>query len=187
MQAVRIDVRADARRAVAEFRAMASDVRDKATYRALNRALDKVGTETGREVRKEYNVKASAVRNALRKKRANAKSLWARLIAEGTRLGLIEFDARWRQRMPVGASVRIKVAGGRKSVRGAFIATNKHTGYTGVFRRTGAARFPIRNLRSISIPQAVMNKAVLAALERVAVETFNKNFAQQIRYLSGST
>ncbi len=186
MASIRIDVRTDVKRAVAEFSAMASDIKDKATYRALNRALDKVATETGREVRKIYNVKASAVRNALRKTKATSKSLSARMLVEGARLGLIEFDARWRRGMPIGASVKIKVAGGRKNVQGAFIATNRHTGYTGVFRRTGRTRMPIRNLRSISIPQAIMNKLVLAALETVAVETFNKNFEQQVRYLSGS-
>ena len=186
MAEIRFDMRSDIKRTVAEFSAMASDVKDKATYRALNRALDKVGTETGREVRKEYNVKLAAVRNALSKRRANSRSLSARLLVEGARLGLIEFAARWRQGMPVGASVKIKVAGGRKTIKGAFIATNRRTGYTGVWRREGKSRMPIRNLRSISIPQAVMNRMVLAALEAVAVETFNKNFEQQVRYLSGS-
>jgi hypothetical protein len=54
-----------------------------------------------------------------------------------------------------------------------------------VWRRTGRDRYPIRNLRSISIPQAFGNKAVLAALEIHATETFNKNLQQQLRYLSG--
>lgn len=181
---VRLDVRTDIHRSVAEFRALKTEVQQKATYRALNRALDKVGTETGREIRKEYNVRQRAVTSALRKRRAHPKSLFARLIVEGVRLGLIEFDARWSRRMP-GTSVKVKTRGGRSVVRGAFIAVNRATGYRGVFRRLGKARYPIRNLRSISVPQAFSNQKVLSALDRVGVETFDKNFHQQIRYLSG--
>jgi hypothetical protein len=178
---VRIDVRTDIKRAVAEVQALRKDI-DKATYRALNRAIDKVATETGREIRKEYNVRQKAITSALRKRRAHKKSLFARLIVEGVRLGLIEFAARQNR---AGTSVKIKVKGGRKTVKSAFIAANTATGYRGVWRRVGKDRYPIRNLTSISVPQAFANKTVIAALEKVAVETFNKNFEQQVRFLSG--
>ncbi len=181
---VRVSVRSDMKRMVAEF-ALERKKANKATMRALNRALDKVATETGREIRKTYNVKAGAIRKALSKRRASGSNLSARMIVEGVRLGLIEFDARWTRKMPIGATVRIKVAGGRKPVRGAFIASNTATGYRGVWRRVGRERYPIRNLRSISIPQAFSNKAVVAALEKHAAETFNKNLLQQLRYLTG--
>lgn len=173
-------MRSDIKRAVAEFRSLRDDVQKKATYRALNRALDKAATETGREIRKEYNVKQRAIRGALRKRRANSKSLFARLIVEGVRLGLVEFAPRQNK---VGTSVKIKVKGGRETVKGAFIATRRWQ-YRGVFRRRGKERLPIVYLRSISVPQAFANKAVLDALEKVALETFNKTFEQQIRFLS---
>jgi hypothetical protein len=181
---VRIDVRSDMKRTIAEFSLERKKI-DKAVVRALNRALDKVATQTGREIRKEYNVKQRAIMAALSKRKAFSGRLSARMIVEGTRLGLIEFDARWSRKMPIGATVKIKVHGGRKAVRGAFIATNRGNSYRGVWRRTGRDRYPIRNLRSISIPQAFGNKAVLAALEIHATETFNKNLQQQLRYLSG--
>lgn len=189
--AIRISVRSDIKRAVAEFSAERKAV-EKATYRALNRALDKAATDTGREIRKEYNVKQRAIRSALRKRRASSKSLFAKLLVEGVRLGLIEFDARWSRRMP-GASVKVKVQGGRKFVPGSFIGTRRwqswqdgaEQAHRGVFRRVGKERYPIRYLRSVSVPQAFSNKAVLAAVERVAVETFNKNLQQQLRFLTG--
>lgn len=182
---VRFDVRSNAKFAAVEFRRLRDGLQDKAVTRALNRALDKVATETGREIRKVYNVKQRAIRSALRKRRAHPKSLFARLIVEGVRLGLIEFDARHTRRMS-GASVKVKVHGGRKVVSGSFIATNSATGYRGVWRRVGKERYPIVNLRSVSVPQAFSNKVVLEALERVAAETFDKNFEQQIRFLSGA-
>lgn len=197
-----VSVRTDVKRAVVEIHKLRDDVSKKATFRALNRALNKVATETGREIRKVYNVRQRAIMNALRKRRAHTKSLYARLIVEGARLGLIEFAARavnpWnvkgRKRKPGGGvSVQIKVAGGRKVIQGAFItaatANNARGGGSAgmrqVWRRAGAARLPIRNLRSLSVPQAFANEAVLRALRTVASDTFNKNFAQQIRFLTG--
>jgi hypothetical protein len=199
---IRVDVRTDIKRAVAEFHAFRGDV-GKATYRALNRALDKVATETGREIRKEYNVKAKAIRSALRKRRAHKKSLFARLIVEGVRLGLIEFSPRavnpWnvkgrRRRPGGGVSVQIKVRGGRKLIAGAFITASTSNNAKGggsmgmkqVWRRKTKARDSMLTLRSISVPQAFANEAVIKALEKVAGETFNKNFEQQIRFLSGA-
>jgi hypothetical protein len=181
---VLVSVRSDMKRTVAEFRLERSKI-NKAVMRALNRAQDKVATETGREIRKEYNVKQRAIRSALRKRRAAPNHHMARLIIEGVRLGLIEFAARWRPGQTGGATVKIKVKGARKVVRGAFIGVNSETGYRGVFRRVGREQYPIRNLRSISVPQAFSNKAVLAALEKYATDTFNKNLQQQLRYLSG--
>lgn len=189
---VRVSVRSNIKSVTAEFQTLRSDITDKATYRALNRAIDKVATETGREIRKEYNVKQRAIRSALRKVRAHKGRGFARLVVEGFRLGLIEFDARHSRRQ-AGASVRIKVKGGRKIVAGSFIAAATANNYQGggsmgmrqVWRRVGKERYPIKTLRSISVPQAFMNKAVLTALERAAIETFDKNFRQQIRYLSG--
>jgi hypothetical protein len=193
MSGVRLDVRSNMDRVVAEFAAERDELLNKATYRALNRALDKSVTETSREIRKVYNVRDRAVKKAITKRRANSMSLFARMTIEGARLGLIEFDARWHPGQRGGASVKIKVGGGRKTVLGAFIATMRYqewrsgadVSYRGVFRRLGKSRLPIRFLRSISIPQAFANKAVLDAVQRLAVIEFDKTLEQQVRYLRG--
>jgi len=198
---VRIDVRSDMKRTVAEFSLERKKIRT-ATYRALNRAQDKVATETGREIRKEYKIKLGVIRSALKKRRASERSLMARLVIEGVRIGLIHFGARavnpWnvmgrRHRPGGGVSVQIKVKGGRKLIRGAFITASTANNATGggtagmkqVWRRLNADRESLVVLRSISIPQAFANKAVLAALDEHARETFNKNLQQQLRYLTG--
>ena len=88
--------------------------------------------------------------------------------------------------------MQIKVAGGRKVVQGAFITASTANNARGggsegmrqVWRRGGADRTPILNLTSVSVPQAFANQAVLSALRIVAAETFNKNFAQQIKFLT---
>lgn len=179
----RVDVRGDMKRAIADITALKEAAVGRATYRSLNRALDAAATGASREIRREYNIKHRAVLSAMKKRRASGGSLFARLTIEGARIGLIEFDARWSRRQP-GASVKVKVAGARKIVRGAFIATNTATGYRGVFRRTGKSRYPIRNLRSLSIPQAFSTKAVFTAVELLTRETFLRNYEQQVRFLS---
>jgi hypothetical protein len=188
---ISVDVRSDIKRVVAEFRAETQHIAT-ATYRALNRAQDKAATETSREIRKVYNVRDRAVKAALKKIRANKSRLVATLRIEGARIGLIEFDARWRPGQRVGATVRIKVGEGRKPVAGTFIATRRwrswqddaEHAHRGVFRRAGKKRLPIRYLRSISIPQAFSNKVVQEAVQRLALESFNQNLEQQLRYLT---
>jgi hypothetical protein len=179
---VRLDVRSNIDKVLANVKAERANI-STATVRALNRALDSSNTETSREIRKVYNLKDRAVKAALRKIRASKSRLWAELRIEGSRIGLIEFDARWRQGQKVGATVQVKIGGGRKTVAGAFIAAGR--GGQNVFRRVGNRRFPIRRLTSVSIPQAFDNESVTTAVQRIAAAVFDKNFEQQIVFLRG--
>lgn len=204
LEGIRVDVRTDIKRAIAEFRAANDKISRVATVRALNRAAEALRTETGREVRKVYNVKLRAVREATRLRRASAQSLFASVLVEGARLPLVEFAARavnpWnvkgRKRRPGGGvTVKIKVSGGRKLVRSAFLTSSTRNNATGggsegqlhVWRRTSSERSSLRTLRSISIPQAVSNDAIRTALSAVAGNEFQKNFEQQLRFLTGGT
>ena len=174
---IRVDVRHDMKRAMVDLSNLRDTVVNKATYRGLNKALDRTATETSREIRKEYNVKHRAVMSALKKRRAGPKSLFAQMRIEGARIPLIEFGARQTR---LGTTVQVKVKGGRKLVRSAFITTTR-TGIRGVFLRSGKPRYPIRHQRSISIPQAISNKAVIAALQAITREEFSKEYERQLR------
>lgn len=197
-----VSVRSNIRQVAAEFRALSEQVTGKAIVRALNRALDSSQTAANREIRKTYNVKARAVSAAMKKRRATSgsKNPVAILELSGTRIALIEFAARkkWvktRRGRRQEVSVQVLVRGARKVVQGGFIATrtytqtNPHSGasydqaHTMVFKREGKGRYPIRTLRSVSIPQAFLNKSVLAAVQAVSIESFDKNYRQQLRFL----
>lgn len=204
---MRIDVRHNIGRMLKSIVRVQSDIKDKATVRALNRTAETVRSATSREIRKVYKIKASAVRAATKLKRASLKSriLTAEVKISGRRISLIEFSARavnpWNlkgrrhRRTGGGVSVQVKVAGGRKVVKSAFIATTK-TGYRGVFIREGVAGAPrktggqyrgqgeaIVNLRSISLPSAFVSKAVNEALRSIAIQTFNDRFQHELQFI----
>jgi len=98
---------------------------------------------------------------------------------EGHPVGLINFSARQTKR---GVSVLIKKGTGRKVLRTAFIATTK-TGYRGVFVREGKERYPIKNLRSVSIPQTFINDVVIKAVDAATMDAFERTLSQQTRFL----
>jgi hypothetical protein len=131
--------RQDLDRIVAQFNAASSDAVPKATYRAINRAVDKTVTETSREVRKLYNLKDRAVKAAMKKRYANRARLFGEVLIEGVRIPLIEFDARWTRRMP-GASVKIKLAGGRASSPAASSRATRAPGAGGLCAQGQGAR-----------------------------------------------
>lgn len=182
---IHISVRREAKWSIARFEADHRGKINKATVRALNRAIDSSQTAASREIRKTYNIKARAVRRAMKKKRAHRGQVYpyAELEINGALIPLIEFDARWTQKTKIGASVRIKKAGGRKRIKGAFIGVHGHTGARQVFVRVGQDRYPIKSLRSLSLPQAFRSRVVFRAVQLATRESFTKNFQQQLKFL----
>jgi hypothetical protein len=206
---MQIDVRTNVDKVLSSLVTLKSDIKTKASVRALNSAAAKVKTEVGREIRKVYNIKLGAINNATKvtKAHANQVTLRATVKISGATISLIEFAARavnpWnvpgrkKKRKPGGGvSVQVKVAGGRRVVKHAFIATTK-SGYRGVFMRESIPGAPkarggdqiykdrIVNLRSISLPTAVKNKAILDAVTQVGAAQFEKEFARQLNLLGG--
>ncbi len=203
---MQIDIRTNVDKVLANLVTFRSEIKDKATVRALNHAIGKVKTEIGREIRKIYNIKLGAITKATKVTKAHLKqaNLRASVSVSGGTISLVEFAAKpvnpWNvpgrphRKLGGGVSVKVKVAGGRRTVKHAFIATTKE-GYRGVFMREsipgapkargGAQQYkdPIVNLRSISLPTAVRNKAVMTALRTVGGEQFEKEFARQMNLL----
>lgn len=180
---IKMSMESNVREIGARINALADGVQNTATLRAINRAVDAVSTEANKEVRKIYRIRAQVVRRAITKKRAfrGQAVLSGAVVFRGKRLNLSDFNARQTKK---GVSVQVLVDGPRKVLPGVFIATNTATGFRGVFRRVGKSRYPIKNLKSVSVPQAIGNKIVDAALRKVAHDTFRKNFAQQLTYLT---
>jgi minor tail protein Z (GPZ) len=180
---IQIDVRDTIKETIADITAIQQGISKKAAVRAVNRAVDGVATGASREVRKIYNVRARAIAAAMKKIKTSlrGRSISGSVVFSGRNIPLIEFDARWTRTMP-GASVRIKVGGPRKTLRTSFIATTGR-GTRGVFVRTGKDRYPIKQLRSVSIPDTIRNQVVRTALITIGIDRFRREFLHQLDFL----
>jgi len=180
-----IDVRDTIRETIADITLIQQGIGKKAAVRGVNYAVDGVATGASREVRKVYNVKARAVAAAMKKVKASMKSarVAGAVVFSGRKIPLIEFDARWTRNM-TGASVRIKHDSGRKTIPGSFIAATSQNARGGVFKRVGKERYPIKQLRSVSIPDTIRNEAVRTAVEAIGHTRFKKEFIRQMNLLT---
>lgn len=197
-----LDIRRDVAARIAKLGIEEGKKLAKAETRALNRTIDQLRTEAGREIRKEYKVTLRGIRQAatIRYAAAGQRFQFAELTFKGRPINLREFGARainpWNvkgrshNRRGGGVSVQVKVAGGRKLIAGAFLATIKsgqNAGKRGVFRRSGPeSRAQIKFLPSLSLPEMAERKAISAALLKFAGERFRLNFEQQVRFLSSN-
>jgi len=179
---IELKMSSNSKSVIADIDAMIDGIQDKATMRAINRTVDAIATEGNRAVRKVYKINAREVSKSITKKKSFMKQavMSGSVIFSGRGLNLAEFSARQTKK---GVSVQVMVQGGRKTISGTFLATNTGNGFRGVFKRVGRSRYPIKNLRSISVPQAVRNEVVDKAIRKVADETFLKTFAQQMAFL----
>lgn len=175
-----IDVQQDLRAAVARFEVNSERIIDAAAVRALNRTATTVRAEAVKRIRERYNLKAAAVRKQIRINRARRGRLVSEVLVSGRHIPLYDFAARQVKR-----GVTVRVTKQRKEVKGAFIATMPG-GHVGVFVRRGKSRLPIRELFSISLPQAFTQKQILAALRKVAAERFDIELARELKFRTGA-
>ncbi len=200
---IRLDITSNINRVKLELKGISDDVQTKATVRALNRAGQQTMTEASREIRKIYNIKAAAIRHQMRLQQANRTRLTATVRVYGKRIPLSEFSPSQTRR---GVTVRVK-KGGRALIRGAFLRTMS-SGHRGVFVRgpsskgiagsdipfrrgkgsriapAGMNDLPIAQLFSLSAPTMLLEKKVLDAVKKIARESFERNFRQQMVYLT---
>ena len=145
-----ITVRVEGIDAVQRLLAEAPRKLARATVHALNDGAVHARAESVRLIGAEWNVKATDIRTALTVRRATVAKQESADEAAGGRgkgIALASFGARQTRR---GVTYRLKKAGGRNLVKGAFLATMR-SGHRGVFVRKGKARLPIAEKRAISI------------------------------------
>jgi len=168
-------------RAVAQLE---RDMADRVTVRALNRTIEEGRTDMSREIRAEFNLPASKVREKLFIEKASFKggrlTLQAALLSKDPRgrrrsINVINFGARQTAR---GVTVKIKKGGGRKAIKGAFIANKGRT----VFKREGKARLPIQPVQTIDVQQMFNTRRINPAVVRRLGPKFVKNFEHELRF-----
>jgi len=187
---VKIDVRLDARAVSLQLDRLRDDTIGPAASRALNRTATSVRAEAVRAIRRQLPLPAKSIRGRLKIEASTRLSLTARIVARrdyDPSLGL--FSPTWRQRQPVGASIKLP-GKPRQSVAGAFVARTRY-GRSAVFRRVGRARTPLQFLRASDVGLPTVTSAFLqaagdAALMRLARDKFRAAFARELTYRQGA-
>lgn len=164
-----------------------AEIRDKAAVRALNRTGTTIRAQASREISQVYNLRATVAKAQIEVVQATRARLRMEVVAKGSPIPLYKFDARKRSGGLI--TVQVKRAGGRRVVKGKpdlvgapFVAKMK-SGHIGIFQRLTNRRLPIRELTSLGVPGALTGKLVFEAVERVAMDTFERNFDREVAYL----
>lgn len=151
---------------------------------ALRRALSKAGSTALRDMRSEASkrvrelkrIKPKYIRDAITlvKPRGldTAKMDWV-LTVSGKPVPLVAYPNRQTTK---GVTVEVN-RGKRTLLKGAFLATMT-SGHKGVFRRVGAARFPIKELLGSRPLDALMHKGEAEAVVDRGGESFSATFAR---------
>jgi len=199
-----LEVRVDSNinRIKLQFANLVGGIEEKATVRALNRAGDQSVTAASREIRRVYNISAGFARRQIKvRDRARKGKLYFTIRIFSKRIPLSEFRPRQTRR---GVTISVK-KGSRKLIPRAFLA-RMASGHLGVMVRAqggkgrpvfrfgkgsgmkgrawGEPDLPISELTTLSVPRMFLERTVRSAVSKVAVDSFNKNFEQQLRFLT---
>lgn len=162
--------------------ALADDIAKQASARAMNRTMEQGKTAMSRFIRDEFAMTAAKVNDALRINRVSASKGNFKLEASmespskrGRSLNLINFGARQTKK---GVTFKVKRAGGRQIVTGAFIANQGRT----VFVRTGKQRLPIKALQTINVAQMFNTRRINDKVLALITAKFPEIFEREARY-----
>lgn len=169
----------DVERQLAELHA---DLRGPVLVRSVNRTLEQGQTRMSKEISTEFNIGSREVKGRMRIIKANVRNGVFRVEGtlevtskRGRSLNLINFAAKEEKG---GVSVKIQRTGGRKVVRGAFIANKGRT----VFQRVGATRLPIKAVATIDVPQMFTTKRVNKVVLQLLQDKFPEVFEREAKY-----
>lgn len=164
--------------------ALGDDLAKVVTVRAVNRTVDQARTAMSQGITREFNLSAAKVKQKLFIKKASFKGGRFTVVAElfsrtpgGKRrsINVINFAAKQGGK---GVSIKVKKAGGRKVITGAFIGNKGRT----VFTRTNKTRLPIKPVQSIDVPQMFNTKRINAAVVRAIKDKFPTIFERELKF-----
>lgn len=176
----------------AKLKRLEDDVGNKVLVRSLNATIDQGKTQMARTISKEFRIAVGAAKDRLKVSKASAKGANVRFEvqleptrpAKGRGMNLIHFVTRIPKRTKKGTlgqvQLQIRRQGGRKTIKGAFVATNRKTSGTALFVRTGKSRYPIKTLTTVDIPQMFNTKRINATVVKVMRKQLKKNFNREL-------
>lgn len=148
---------------------------------ALNRSISNIKANIPKEVRKDYNIKATDIKETLKIFKANASKLQGEVKSTGKLIGLDKFKVSPKTVNPKRKS-QLKIAvkkDGTKQILGAFIASINGVK---VFKRDGKTRLPISRLMGPSVPQMIGNEATVNKINQSAYVTYERRINEEINH-----
>ncbi len=151
----------------------------KALKNALNQTARQARTDLKNQVRKQYTVKAGKVSQAMRIQRATNTKLDATIFVKGKVLNITNYKSSAPKK---GAKAQIVKDGGLKQI----VGPKGITAFKGIndliWQRRGKERYPIKPLKSLSIPKAVGNeKKVYGMVKPDIKKNLKANVENQVR------
>lgn len=198
---VTMTIKTDFKSVQTNLNKLRSDLQGKVVSAALNKVAAKAKSQMAREISSEFNIRLKEVSERLRIIRAKRDlKNWVVVLepfatgrlraARGSTLNLIRFVekkvtlAEGKRRGKAGTQnqlrFQIKRYGGKVRLHGAFIATNKRTGGTAVFRRVGKDRYPIQASQTIDIPSMFNTRRINARVVARIQQELPVEFARAI-------
>lgn len=188
-----ISIRNNFPQVAARLDRLAKDVGNRALVRALNATVVQAKPAMARQIAKEFRITSSQAKARLDVRRARSKaghlrfeaSLLATRKTKGRGMNLIHFviggrPVRNRKGTLAQLKMQIKRGGGRKVIKGAFIATNRKTGGEAVFVRDGKARYPIKTLTTVDVPQMFNTRRINSVIRTLMLQRFEINFNREM-------
>ena len=155
----------------------------KALKNALNQTARQARTDLKNQVRKQYTVKAGKVSQAMRIQRATNTRLDATIFVKGKVLNITNYKTSAPQK---GAKAQIVKNGGLKPI----VGSRGITAFKGIndllWQRRGKERYPIKPLKSLSIPKAIgSEKKVYGIVKPDIKKNLKANVNAQVRKILG--
>lgn len=162
----------------------APDDVEMAARNALNRTLISIRKEISVNIRKNYEIKAKDIKNALNLKHATSTSLTAEVKSYGSPRILQAFRVTMYKPSRKGyikpPRARVLKTSNMKIVRGMFVNSK---GY--LSQRITKKRYPLRTPYGPSVPQMMESKKVIDVIKIKAQDTLNNRFLHEIEYRFG--
>lgn len=163
---VKLDVRAMKREFAKEHRKI-----EQAAARAINRAAEGGATAAARDISAKTKLKVREIRKRMTIRRARPGYLIAEIHAHPYAPNLKAFRPTQNAKGTAASAWER-----RKTYMHAFI----HPRTGSVVTRTTNSRFPLKGLYGPSLPKTFIRADVLAEIEKVVLERFNKEFEREI-------
>lgn len=193
---IRISVRNNFPEVAKQMQRMGEQAANRAMAKALNATVEQGKLAMARQISSEFRVSIREAKERLLVKRARNKGalqleavLQAATKAKGRGMNLIHFVAGGIPQRTAKGKLRqlgfqIKKSGGRKQIKGAFVATNRKTGGTAVFIREGKGRMPIKTITTIDVPQMFNARRINQVVRKVMLDRFAINFKREARAIT---